>query len=129
MDVIFLIGRIIFGGYFLYNGLHHFTGHSMLTQYAAAKKVPAPGVAVVGSGLLIFLGGLSVLLGAWHEVGLVLILIFLAGVSPNMHNFWAYTDPNQRMVEMINFTKNLALFGAALMMLWLPTPWPYSLVP
>ena len=41
--------------------------------------------------------------------------------------FWNIADPAQRLGEVINFTKNAALMGAALMMLSLPRPWPYSL--
>ena len=44
-----------------------------------------------------------------------------------MHDFWNVADPAQRLSEEINFTKNAALMGAALMMLLLPRPWPYSL--
>jgi uncharacterized membrane protein YphA (DoxX/SURF4 family) len=47
-------------------------------------------------------------------------------ITPVMHNFWAITDSAQRMADMINFTKNLALLGGALMMVAIPTPWPYS---
>jgi len=32
-----------------------------------------------------------------------------------------------KMIEMVNFMKNLALMGAALMMLAIPQPWPLSL--
>jgi hypothetical protein len=34
-----------------------------------------------------------------------------------MHGFWNVADPAQRLGEMISFTKNAALMGAALMML------------
>ncbi len=128
MQAIFLIGRILFGGYFLIGGLGHFMKRPLMTQYAASKKVPAPGLAVAISGLMILLGGLSVLLGAWPNVGFALILIFLAVVTPKMHNFWAISDPNQRLTEMTNFMKNLALFGAALILLsGVSQPWPLSL--
>lgn len=104
----------------------HFMQRGMLTQYAASKNVPAPGAAVALSGLLILLGGASVLLGAWPVVGCTLIALFLLGVSPRMHNFWAITDPNQKMADMINFTKNTALLGAALALMYVPQPWPFS---
>lgn len=127
MQVAFLLGRILFGGYFLWNGLNHFLRHGMMTQYAAAKHVPMPGAAVAVSGLLILLGGLSILLGAWPRLGATLIILFLLGVSPMMHNFWAATDPNMAMNDMVNFTKNMALVGAALMFYGIPKPWPKSL--
>ncbi len=73
------------------------------------------------------MSGSSVVVGFRPEVGLVLIVLFLLVVTPVMHDFWNIADPGQRLGEMINFTKNAALMGAALMMLSLPRPWPYSL--
>ena len=32
----------------------------------------------------------------------------------------------QKMGDMVNFTKNMALIGCALMFLAIPQPWPYS---
>jgi putative oxidoreductase len=127
LSVAFLIGRLLFGGYFLYSGLNHFLMRQMMTGYAASKGVPMPGLAVLGSGALITLGGLSILLGVRPHLGAGLIVIFLAGVTPAMHNFWAVTDPNQRMGDMINFFKNVALIGGALMTMAVPWPWPYAL--
>lgn len=118
IDIAFLVGRILFGGYFLMNGLNHLTKHSMITAYAASKGVPAPGLAVAGSGLLILLGGLGALLGVM-TYSLILILIFLIPVTLIMHRFWIIEDPTARMGEMINFTKNVALIGACLIMLGL----------
>jgi len=98
----------------------------MVTEYVAAKHVPAPGVAVAVGGLALVLGGLSILLGAWPRLGGVLIILFLLIVTPVMHNFWAANDPSTAMNDMINFTKNMALVGAALMFYGIPKPWPKS---
>lgn len=124
MDVVFLIGRIILGGYFIHAAVNHFTKVGFYSQYAKAKGAPAPAAAVIGTGILLLLGGLSVLLGAYPFAGCILLLIFLGGVSPVMHAFWKVQDPMARMSELINFTKNLALFGAVLMILTIPGPWP-----
>jgi hypothetical protein len=40
--------------------------------------------------------------------------------------FWDLEDPGQRMNEMINFSKNVALLGAALALMSLEEPWPTS---
>jgi uncharacterized membrane protein YphA (DoxX/SURF4 family) len=122
----FLIGRLIVGAFFIYNGLNHFMSLQMFTQYTAAKGVPAPAVAVVGAGLLILFGGISILLGWRPELGVAAIVVFLVGVSIPMHNFWAETDPGQRMNDMGNFMKNMAIAGATLMLVAIPQPWPYS---
>jgi putative oxidoreductase len=127
MNIVFLIGRIILGGYFLYSGVHHFTNLGYLAGYAELKRIPTPKAAVVGTGALLALGGLSLLLGVLPIIGCILLLVFLAGVSPAMHAFWSVHDAQQRTVEMINFTKNAALAGALLMILTMPGPWPLSL--
>jgi uncharacterized membrane protein YphA (DoxX/SURF4 family) len=127
-DILVLIGRLLFGGIFLYNGINHFQNRAAMTGYAAYKGLPMPSLSILGSGLWLVLSGLSVMLGIRPEVGLIMAAIFLAGVTPVMHNFWTATDANARMADSINFQKNLALLGAALVMLALPRPWPYSLL-
>lgn len=127
IDILLLIGRIFYGGFFLISGVNHFTKMNSYKPYAASKGVPAPGVAVAFSGLLILLGGLSVLLGFWPYIGLLLIVVFLLGTTPKMHNFWGVSDPTAKMGEQVNFMKNVALLGAALAMAAIPQPWPISL--
>ncbi|MBV9158346.1 MAG: DoxX family protein [Acidobacteriaceae bacterium] len=127
MKALFLIGRIVFGGFFIYNGINHFKERESLSQYAGAKNVPNPDLAVIASGVAMALGGTSVILGLKPKLGTLAIIGFLAGVSPIMHNFWATEDPNQRMNDMINFSKNMALLGAALALAGVEEPWPASI--
>jgi uncharacterized membrane protein YphA (DoxX/SURF4 family) len=62
VDIAFLIGRIIAGGYFIMGGFNHFNNLEMMTGYAKSKGTPAPTVAVTGTGVLLLLGGVSLLL-------------------------------------------------------------------
>jgi len=126
MKVPFVAGRILFGGYFLYNGINHFKGRDALSQYAASKGVPKPEIAVTATGALLMLGGASLVLGVQPKLGVAAITGFLAGVTPIMHDFWRAEDPNQRMNDMVNFSKNVALLGAALALLGSEEPWPVS---
>ena len=126
-DILVLIGRLLFGGLFLYNGINHFQNRAAMTGYAAYKGVPMPSLAILGSGIWLVVCGLSVILGFRPEIGLVMTAIFLAGVTPVMHNYWTATDPNARLADTINFHKNMALLGAALVMLAVPRPWGYSI--
>ena len=126
MKAPFLLGRLVFGGFFLYSGIHHFVDRKMLAQYAAAKKVPLPDVAVMASGAMMIMGGASILSGVKPKWGTLAIMGFLAGVSPAIHDFWSHQDPNQRQAEMVNFTKNLALLGGALALMGVEEPWPVS---
>src|SRR3989344_435819 len=129
MDILFLLGRLLYGGFFLMSGANHFIKFYNLRSYALTKKVPMPGVAVAISGLLILFGGLGILLGVYPEIALIMIILFLAPVSLVMHNFWSFKDPemaSQRMSDQTNFMKNMALLGAALMFLMIEN-WPLSL--
>lgn len=125
MKALFLIGRIVFGGFFLYNGINHFKQKEALSGYAGSKNVPNPEIAVLASGVALAAGGASIILGAKPKLGVLAILGFLATVSPMMHDFWNHEDPGQKQHEMINFSKNLALLGAALALAGVEE-WPLS---
>jgi len=125
-NVALLLGRAIFGGYFLYSGINHFQNSAMMSGYAGSKGIPLPKAAVIGSGALVGLGGLSLLLGVKPKVGVGMIGAFLLGVTPSMHNFWTQEDPQTKMSEQVQFTKNLALIGGALLAAAVPEPWPVS---
>jgi uncharacterized membrane protein YphA (DoxX/SURF4 family) len=127
IEILFLAGRLLFGGLFVYNGVNHFTNYVAIRGYCAYKHVPMPGASAIISGLWLLVAGSSVVVGFRPEVALVLIVLFLLVVTPIMHDFWNVADATARLGEMINFTKNAALMGAALMMMLLPRPWPYSL--
>jgi uncharacterized membrane protein YphA (DoxX/SURF4 family) len=127
MDDLFVVGRLIFGGFFLFNGANHFLVNAMMVQYASAKGVPMPEVAVAVAGVLILVGGFCVLTGFQPHIGLSCIALFLVCVTPIMHNFWALSNPTERLNEMGHFLSNTALLGGTLMMFALPSPWPYSL--
>lgn len=117
MDILVLIGRILFAALFLGSAFGHLTQTQAMAGYAASKGVPAPKPVTLGSGVLILLGGLSILLGIWADLGALLLLIFLIPTAVVMHPFWKESDPETRQLEMIMFQKDLALAGAALMLL------------
>ncbi len=128
MSILFLIGRLIFGGYFLMNAWNHFKNHAGLTGYAQSKGVPYSQAGVFVSGVLLLLGGLGVLIGVAPVASLALLIIFLVPVSFMMHAFWKETDPQKQMMERIQFMKNMALVGALLMLYAIPVPWIFNIL-
>jgi putative oxidoreductase len=126
MKAPFLIGRILFGGFFLYNGINHLREAKLMAPYAGSKGVPSPELAIKLSAIPLIAGGASILLGAKPKLGAMAILGFLVGVSPVMHDFWRNEDPTQKMNDMINFTKNMALAGGALALMGVDEPWEAS---
>ena len=127
MDVLFVAGRILLGGFFILSGIRHFQHLAMMAAFTGSKGFPAPKLAVLGSGLLIIAGGLSILLGVRPAWGVALISAFLIPVTFVMHQYWKHTDPMMRINDQVNFLKNVALLGAAWMLLMIPQPWPVSL--
>lgn len=127
MEIAFLIGRIIVGLFYLFNAFNHFTNVSMMAPYTASKGVPAANVMVIVTGILLTIGGLSILTGVLPLVGIIALVVFLLSAAFIMHNFWTVEDPQMRQMEMTQFMKDLALAGSALMFLAIDTPWPLSL--
>jgi len=126
MKAPFVLGRILFGGFFLYNGIEHLLKSKDMAPCAESKGVPVPELAVQLTAVPLIIGGASLLLGVKPKLGSMAILGFLAGVSPIMHNFWSHEDPEKRMGEMINFMKNMALAGGALALMGVDEPWEAS---
>ncbi|WP_040790277.1 DoxX family protein [Nocardia paucivorans] len=116
MDLVVLIGRVLFVILFLGSAFGHFTQTKEMAGYAQSKGVPMPEPAVLASGVLMLLGGLSVLLGVWADLGALLLVIMLIPTAVIMHRFWDETDTETARVEMIQFNKDIALAGAALML-------------
>lgn len=126
MKTPFLIGRILFGGFFLYNGVHHLLQRKNMAVYTATKGVPWPELAVTATAVPLIAGGTSLLLGLKPKWGALAVIGFLAGVSPVIHDFWRNEDPNERMNNMASFMKNLALAGGALALMGVEEPWEAS---
>jgi putative oxidoreductase len=125
-NVAFLLGRVAFGGFFLYSGINHFRNLKMLSQYAGSKGTIAPEAAVAVSGALMLLGGTSVITGIKPVSGTLALIAFLGAASPKMHDFWNQEDPGEKQNNMIHFSKNMALLAAALMLMGVKEPWPVS---
>jgi len=127
MDIVLLVGRILFGGFFIVSGLNHFQNVGMMSGYAGSKNVPFPRLAVIGSGVMLVAGGASVLLGIVPVVGLLVLVLFLLSTLATMHDFWNLKDPQQRAAEQVNFLKNVALIGASLALVYGASDWALAL--
>ncbi len=125
-DLIFLLSRLVLGLYFLFNAFNHFTKTNFLAEYAKSKNVPRPKLAVVFTGLLLLIGSLTILFGIYVEIGVLALTLFFLPVTLIMHNFWKVSDPQRKMLEMVNFMKNIAIWAGVLLLLQIPQPWPYS---
>ena len=128
MEYLFVLGRVLLGGYFVMSGYSHFKNVKMLAGYAQSKGVPMPSAAVLLTGFMRIVGGLGIFFGVYIELSVLLLAVFLIVTSFSMHQYWKVTDQMAKMSESVNFKKNMALLGAIIMLLAIPLPWALSLL-
>lgn len=116
MDFLWLIGRILFGLIFVGSGIGHFAEADSSAEHAAAKGVPQPKNMVLLSGVTFGLGGLSIILGLFPDVGALMLIATLIPATFFFHKFWEETDPIVKQVEMSQFMKNVSLIGGCLIL-------------
>ena len=119
MDVVFLVGRVLFALIFVASGfMAHLAQAREMAEYARSQGAPAPGLMVPLSGVVIIVGGLSVALGIYADLGALLLAGFAFSVGFFMHAFWREQDPQMQQNQMAHFLKNMALVGGALVLFY-----------
>ena len=113
MNAVMLVGRILFAFMFVMSGFNHLAKAEAMAGYAAYKKVPAPKLANLLSGVIMLLGGLSIILGVYADLGAVVLAVLLVAMAVKMHDFWN-AQGEAKQPEMIGFLKNIAMAGGAL---------------
>jgi uncharacterized membrane protein YphA (DoxX/SURF4 family) len=114
MGVVFLIIRFIVGGYFAWQGARHLDAYSRrhLVVYARSKDRPMPSVAVPLFGLMLTIGGVSLITGLFAAAGVALL--------------WSFLIPAAFLMDRRRFVWNVALASAALTLLLVQQPWPLT---
>jgi putative oxidoreductase len=113
MDVIVLIGRVLFVLVFVASDFGDLAQGKAMTGYAESRGAPLAKLAVPASGVLLLVGGLMVLLGVWADLDSLLLVVFLVPAAVLMHAFWKETDDQTRQMEQIHFMKDMGLAGGA----------------
>lgn len=126
MEIIFLIGRVLFGGVFLMFGIRHFKDRKNMESYIASKNISSPRLANSLATILLIVSGIFIILGIFSEIAASALILFLIGVSVTMHDFWAIQDPQEKQRQMTSFMLNMALIGANLIIIYI-NYWPLSL--
>ncbi len=116
MDVLVLIGRVVFSLIFFLSALNHLTKSDVLAGYVQSKGLPAGRFLTLASGVWLLVGSVLVILGVWGDLGALFLLVFLVLTAFLMHAFWKETDPMARQNEMTHFLKDLSLAGGSLVL-------------
>jgi putative oxidoreductase len=107
-----LVGRVLYSLMFLMAIMGSFSSGTI--QYASSAGVPLASITVPLSGIIAFLGAVSIIIGYKAKIGAWLLVLYLLPVTFMMHNFWAVTDPMMQQMQMVNFMKNISMLGGAL---------------
>jgi putative oxidoreductase len=126
MNALAPIGRLLFSAIFIFSGVNHFIQVNSMTQHAQSAGLPAARLAILGTGALLLVCGICVLLGIVTRLSAALIALFLVAAGLTMHRFWGLGDPQAAQAQLAHFMKNIALAGGALLITYFG-PGPYSL--
>jgi len=107
-----LVGRVLYSLMFLMAIMGSFSSGTI--QYASSAGVPLASITVPLSGIIAFLGAVSIIIGYKAKIGAWLLVLYLLPVTFMMHNFWAVTDPMMQQMQMVSFMKNISMLGGAL---------------
>lgn len=124
MNALFVIGSIFFAFLFVVSGIAHLTATEAMTGYAKYKGLPAAKAGVIVSGLLFLAGAIAIAVAAiaqgdfakYGVYGALAIALVMFPTAVIFHNFWKETDPQAKQNEQIQFNKDIALAGAALVL-------------
>ncbi|MFP4143792.1 MAG: DoxX family protein [Phycisphaeraceae bacterium] len=110
-----LVGRILLASIFAMSVVGYFRDWSGTTQYMNSVGVTwGEDVLLAGASAFLILGSLSLIFGFLTRWGAILLLLFLAIITPIFHDFWARPEAEFRN-EMIQFLKNISIFGGLMM--------------
>ena len=100
---------VLLGLYFFLSGVNHLFNQQVLEEYADMHNLFSPKAMVFLSGLLLMFGGLSLMTGFLRFYGIIGLSVFLATAAFLIHQFWKQKDKIGRMVEGMQFSKNMAI--------------------
>ena len=115
-DALSLIGRIFLAVIFLVSGFGKIAGFAGVAGAIASKGLPAAQVFAALTIVIEVGAGLMLIAGWKARWAAMLLAVFTAIVTFFFHNFWAVPEA-QKMMEQIQFMKNLALIGGLLMVI------------
>lgn len=115
-ELVIFAGRLLFAFLFIGSGIGHLTQTAAMAGYAESRGLKNGTLMVQLSGVALLLGGASVVLGIFGDIGALGLAVLMVVTAVTMHAFWKETDPMAKQMEMVGFNKDIALAGAALFM-------------
>ncbi len=111
--IVLLVGRIVFSFFFVFAGYRHIVGGTPFVEHARAAGFPLPILAGWPSGLWLIVGGLSVAVGVWPDIGVLMVAAFLVPAVIWFHAYWRAPE-EQKMMQTQLFFRNVTFIGACI---------------
>ena len=116
MDVVDIVGRVLFALVFWQNGYRQLANRAGSVAYARSFGAPYPEISVPVTGVVMLAGGTLLVLGVWPDLAVLALALFLVSAAFVAHRYWKETDFGMRAGQEAQFMKNIALAGACLVM-------------
>ena len=110
------LGRTLYSGVLAYMAVDGFRNNEKRVEIAEASGVPMPELLVPLATGMLFVANLGVLFWKFPRASAGAVAVFFLSTTPVIHNFWTM-EGKERNANKINFLKNLALLGGAIMLL------------
>lgn len=117
MEVLEIIGKVLFAFLFVNSGINHLINRNYLAGYVQSKRLPLPLTTTVVSGIVLIVAPLLFLFNIVPVIALAVLGAFLLLTAVFMHDFWRQDDEQTKANEQIQFSKDIALLGAVLVMI------------
>src|SRR5437660_8159759 len=108
-----LLGRVLIGQIFLLSGINKIFHFSQTAAYMTSKGMPMVELLLVLTIIIEVGGSLMIILGWRVRLAAIIFFLWLIPVTLVFHDFWAVPEA-QKMMQLINFQKNIAIMGAML---------------
>lgn len=110
------LGRLLYGGILAYMAVDGFKHNDKRVDVADDSGVPVPEVLVPFVTGMLFVANLGIILWKYPRASAGALVVFFLATTPVIHNFWTM-EGEDRQGNKINFLKNCALLGGAIMLL------------
>jgi uncharacterized membrane protein YphA (DoxX/SURF4 family) len=117
MNVIEIIGKVLFSLLFVGSGVNHFKNTSAMAGYAMAKGLKFAELNVYLSGVLLIIAPVALIFGVFEVAALISLTVFLLLTAFIFHPYWKETDPMLKISEQIAFNKEISIVGAILIII------------
>lgn len=115
-DAVLAVGRVIFAIIFIMSGLEKAMDLGQTASQIASKGLPMPEVLAVATVALELGGGLLIVLGWQTRIAALALAVFTMIAAYFFHDFWNMPAGPEHTNNMIQFMKNLTIFGGFLML-------------